>query len=60
MYTVDYLHLKTEALKPQKKTIESNWKSNHSNCMQRFLNSLHGNSALPLTREENEAETHFK
>ena len=26
MYTVDYLHLKTEALKPKKKTIENNWK----------------------------------
>ena len=60
MYTVDYLHLKTEALKPKKKKLlRTTEKRNHSTCMQRFLNSLHGNSALPLTREENEAETHF-
>ena len=59
MYTVDCLYLDRDALKLKQK-LENNWKSIQSTCMYSFIYLLHGNSALSLTREKNEAKTHLK
>ena len=60
MYTVDYLHLKTEALKPKKKNYWEQLKKEITLhvCNVSLIHCME-TQHYPLTREENEAETHF-